>query len=86
MYYDCVELHPIPGVGWIVHHSQVHGDRKPRRNYTPHALGFFHYPRKRGIEWGFAALKNAMIKRHEAEIARLEKSLAALRATTLPDK
>lgn len=86
MRYDSIELDPVPGFGWVVRHHQVHGDREPRKDYTPNALGFFHYPRKWGIGRGFAVLKKTMIERHEAEIARLEKSLAALRAAELPDE
>lgn len=86
MYYDAIELIPVPGFGWVARHHQVSGDREPRKDYTPHALGFFHYPRKWGIERGFAALRKVMIERHEAEIARLEKSLDALWATGLPDE
>lgn len=85
MLYDTIELLPQHGFGvWNVTHSRVPGDREPRKKYLPHGLGFFHYPRKWGVKRGFDALKAAMVKRHKDEIARLEKSLAALLATECP--
>ena len=85
MYYDTVEIKPIAGK-WVVNHSQMDGDRQSSKEYTPHAMGFFHYPRKWGVQKGFRLLKKAMIKRHEDEIAALTKSLSSLRLVEPPNK
>ncbi len=87
MHYDLIEI-SARGTEWVVTHSQVAGNRQPRPGdiYTPSALGFFHYPRKWGVEKGFKVLKAEMMKRHKAEIASLTKSLAALRRVKLPKR
>lgn len=91
MYYDLIEISARDRAGgreWVVTHSQVSGDRQPRPGnvYTPSTLGFFHYPRKWGVEKGLRVLKAAMMKRHKVEIADLTKSLAKLRSVKLPKK
>ena len=87
MYYDTVEIRPIGG-RWVVAHGQMDGDRKTSSPYSPGALGtalgFFHYPRKWGVAKGFRVLREALIKRHEDEIAALKKSLSGLRSLHVP--
>lgn len=46
---------------------------------TPHALGFFHYPRCLGRRKAFKKLKKYMIDRHKKEIKLLQRSLTALK-------
>jgi hypothetical protein len=84
MYYDTVEIRPLGGK-WVVNHYKMDKDRQPRENYTPNVvLGFFHYPRKWGVEKGLRLLKEAIIKRHKDEIDRLTKSLSELRLINSP--
>jgi hypothetical protein len=84
MYYDTVTIQPSGAGCWTAAHSQQAHDRMPAAEYTPSALGYFHYPRDWGVQKGFAVLKAAMIKRHEDEIAALSKSLANLRLVRTP--
>lgn len=85
MYYDTVEIRPVKGQ-WIVLHRALDGDRIASKTCTPSASGFFHYPRKWGIERGFEKLKAEMIWRHQQEIEKLTKSIEALKSLQLPNK
>jgi hypothetical protein len=85
MYYDTVEIKPVNGK-WVFKHYKMNLDRQSSKGYTPNSdLGFFHYPRKWGDQKGFRLLKEAIIKRHEDEIAKLTKSLSELRLVKLPN-
>jgi hypothetical protein len=82
MLYDTVEINPSGNGKWSVTFSSLNRQREEKDEYLPNAMGFFHYPRKWGKQKGFNILKNYMIKQHEQEIARLRKSLKALKSVS----
>lgn len=49
----------------------------------PNVLGFYHFPNTMSKETAFRRLKKRLIKMHEKEIVRLQRSLAALEKLTL---
>ncbi len=85
MKYDTIEIIPDRKVKvkWRIKHTQSDVDRVAVET-SPHGLGFFHYPKKKGVEFGFNTLKAHLIGRHEEEIARLQVSLESLKALTIP--
>jgi hypothetical protein len=69
---------------WEVSFDDLPGDRV-NEGHGPHALGFYHYPRRMGKEKAFEAMKAHLVAKHEEEIAALTKSLAKLKALKMPD-
>jgi len=49
----------------------------------PNVLGFYHFPSTVSKETAFSRLKQRLVKVHEKEIVRLQRSLAALKKLTL---
>jgi len=49
---------------------------------SPSALGYYHFPETMTDEEAFNELKECMIKAHQEEIDRLEKSLKKLKELT----
>ncbi len=86
MYYDSVQIRINTDGSWRVYHFQLDGDREPSKEYTPQNMGFFHYPRKWGIEKAFKLLKEHMIKCRQEEIDHLTKSINNLSSLSLPSK
>ena len=83
MKYDTIEIIPERSGQWQVKHHQDNEDRVATKT-SPHPLGFFHYPKKKGIEFGFNTLKAHLISRHENEIERLQNSLESLKVLSIP--
>ena len=82
MKYSTVEILPYIGNKWLVNHSEMSGDRQAEK-LNPSPMGFFHYPRRMGKKKAFEQLKALLIEKHEEEIKRLNKSLAALKKVEL---
>jgi hypothetical protein len=86
MKYSFIEIRPNLDGGWYVRHDNSDkADRHPRKEYVPHSLGFFYFPRKWGVKNGMAVLIQDMIKRREKEIARLKKDIKLIRKVKLPN-
>jgi len=49
----------------------------------PNVLGFYHYPVTLSKQTAFNRLKQRLVKSHEKEIVRLQRSLKALQKLTL---
>ena len=62
---------------WEVLFYDMDGDRQSGDN-GPHKMGFYHYPRKKGLKKAFNELKSLLIEQHLEEIKRLQKSLKSL--------
>ena len=78
MYYDTITIKPTIEGEWEISHYQIPDDREANQSSIS-ALGFYHYPRRKGKKKAFNELKEFMIKRHEDEINNLTKSLEKLK-------
>ena len=76
MFYSTVEILPRDNE-WCVYFSDLYGDRKDE-DFGPHALGFYHYPRKMGKKKAFEALKKLLIQNHIKRIKDYTESLEKL--------
>ena len=75
-----MQITPTPkGDSWQVTVIELYGERVELEKYIPHPLGMFSYPRSWKASKAKAMLKRVMIKAHEKEIKRLQKSIEALR-------
>jgi len=83
MHYNTVSIFPSGDGKWGVVFIRMIKDRVKVDNPTPNALGFFHYPCRWGKQKAFIMLRDYLVKRHDEEIAALQKSRDALLA--LPD-
>lgn len=87
MRYRTIHIEPDPfTVGkWRTRHYLDEADRKNVDDPQPlPGLGVFYSPMRRSLKRGFNELKAAMIKAHEDEIEKIQKSLKALREVELP--
>lgn len=88
MKYSTVEIVPDAfNSGWRVKYDDTdHHDRESRKEYLPNAgLGFFHYPRKWGVEKGFLILKNEMIRVRQEKINSIMQDIEEIKNLQLPD-
>lgn len=85
MKFSTVEIRPsnLYAKKFEVFFYDMDGDRYPA-NYGPDGLGFYHYPRKKGLKKAFNELKSLLIDGHLKEIKRLQESLESLRKLELP--
>jgi len=82
--YKTLQFHPNETKeGWQVIVSSV-DTNGPMPESQPSSMGVFHYPETMSDVSAFARLQSTMIKAHEAEINRLQNSLALLLDLTLP--
>ena len=82
MKYNTIQIQPVSKDKWGVTVTENQGDRVETET-EPDGLGFFHFPETMSVEEAFDCLKTKMIKYHQKEIERLEKSLNALQNLTI---
>ena len=85
MKYSLIEIRPKQDSWQVSLDDTDNRDRVSQKSYVPHSLEFFRFPRNWGGEKGFEVLKNHLIQKHQYEIARLEKSLSALKKLKCPE-
>lgn len=79
MKYNTVEIRPnVKRTNWEYSFRTNPGERVPNRE-SLNDMGFFHFEETRDREEAFNMLKNSMIRRHEEEIFKLQKSLDKLK-------
>ena len=79
MKYNTVEIRPNIGrTNWEYYFRTNPGERVAKRE-SLNEMGFFHFEETRDKEEAFNMLKNVMIRRHEEEIFKLQKSLDKLK-------
>lgn len=72
MKYNLLEIRKF-GDAWNCFHKEDDRDRV-KENTKPSPLGFYYYPQTMGFKKAFEKLKACMIKAHEKEIKKLQKS------------
>jgi len=89
MKYSLIEILPNPKFceePWSVKFDDTDPhDREPCKQYSPHGLGFFYFPRKWGSQKGFDVLKADMIERRQKEIKAIQKDINQIKKLELPD-
>lgn len=78
MKYDLIEIHQTQK-GWKYINQRRDNISCVTSKTYPHPNGFFYYPRTTKPEKAFALLKAVVIKKHQEEIDRLQKSLDKLK-------
>jgi hypothetical protein len=84
--YRRIELNPKPlrsiweASCYLDEEDRVEGDS------YPHSAGFYYSPETETTQKGFAKLKSFLVKKHEDEIARLQRSLVKLKEANLSKK
>ena len=80
MKYGLIQLRPnVDGDGWQQTGPHYDGEDRKKAKTVPTGFGFYHFPRSMGPKRAFNKLKHHLIKKHEQEISRLEKSLNKLK-------
>lgn len=85
MKYSLIEIRPTTvrkKKRWVVLFTKDDQDRV-RAKIKPNELGFMYYPKAWSDEKAFKVLRDFLISKHEVEITRLIKSVAALKKLQL---